>query len=48
MFFLEFVEGINQISDFVIDIRNELLDLTLRVKNLDRLCVRVIPDSKWP
>ena len=48
MFFLEFVEGINQISDFVIDIRNELLDLTLGVKDLDRLCVRVIADSKWP
>ena len=45
---LEFVEGINQISDFVIDIRNELLDLTLGVKDLDRLCVRVIADSKWP
>ena len=48
MLFLEFVEGINQISDFVIDIRNELLDLTLGVKDLDGLCVRVIPDSKWP
>ena len=47
MFFLEFVEGIHQISDFVIDIRNELLNLSLGVQDLYGLCVRVITDSKW-
>ena len=47
MFFLEFVEGIHQISDFVIDIRDELLNLSLGVQDLYGLCVRVITDSKW-
>merc|ERR1719189_1554273 len=47
MFFLEFVEGIHQIPDFVIDIRDELLNLTLGVQDLYGLCVRVIPHSEW-
>eukprot|EP00091_Calanus_sinicus_P023679 TRINITY_DN8125_c0_g1_i1.p1 TRINITY_DN8125_c0_g1~~TRINITY_DN8125_c0_g1_i1.p1 ORF type:complete len:107 (+),score=9.23 TRINITY_DN8125_c0_g1_i1:27-347(+) len=45
---LKLVKSINKSSNFTVDVRDELLDLAFRIQELNGLCVRIVPHTKWP
>ena len=42
----ELVEGVDEVSDLVVDVGDQLLDLPLGVQRLDGLGVRVVADTE--
>ena len=42
----EFVEGVDEVSDLVVDVGDQLLDLPLGVQRLDGLGVGVVADTE--
>ena len=45
--YLKLVESINEVSDLVVNVGDQLLDLSLGVEDLDGLGVGVVADSEW-
>merc|ERR1719342_1563718 len=44
---LKLVESINEVSNFIVNVRYQLLNLSLGIKDFNCLSISVVADPKW-